>query len=202
MGCFKLPEYLFSELEFIISKFWWCNGKKDEIHWVKCYSLCESKRDVGIGFRHLSSFNLVMLGKQVWHIIEHPDSLPSRLLKAKYFPNCDVFEAMPNPNASFTWKSVFGSIDLVNKGPIWHISNGETVSVWKRNWITGIVNRKLLTLDLFNIEETTVSNFLEVDGLGWDKTLLECVFWECDIEAILQILISKTNSVDTRQCFF
>lgn len=69
MVCFKLPEYLLHELETIISRFWWGDGNKNKIHWVRWDLLCDSKRDGGMGFRDLSSFNLAMQGKQVWQII-------------------------------------------------------------------------------------------------------------------------------------
>lgn len=85
MSCFKLPDYLLTEIESIIAKFWWGNGESRKIHWIKWNDLCESKRDGGMGFRDLRSFNLAMLGKQIWLILHYPDSLLSRVLKAKYF---------------------------------------------------------------------------------------------------------------------
>lgn len=69
-----------------------------------------------MGFRDLESFNLALLGKQVWRIIHFPNSLLSRVLKAKYFPNSDVLEAVPKGNASFTWKSMCAAIPIVRKG--------------------------------------------------------------------------------------
>ena len=117
------------------------DGQKDKIHWVKWDTLCESKRDGGMGFRDLSSFNLAMLGKQVWRIIQQPNSLLSRILKAKYFPICDVIEAKPNPSASFTWKSIMGSIELVKRGIIWHIGDGTSVSIWNDRLVLLIEDR-------------------------------------------------------------
>lgn len=57
-----------------------------------------------------------MLGKQVWRIIHNPDALLSHVLKAKYVPDCDVFDARLTSNCSFTWKSIFGTIDMVRSG--------------------------------------------------------------------------------------
>ncbi|KAL6574838.1 hypothetical protein OROMI_012123 [Orobanche minor] len=56
-----------------------------------------------------------------------------------------------------------------------------------------------LTPDLYDIGDTAVSNFLKPNGLGWDRELLNCVFWKCDIEAILQIPISRGLPTDIRR---
>lgn len=84
MSCFKLSDYLLHELESIISNYWWGDKEKNKVHLVKWQRLCQSKRDGGLGFRDLCSFNLTLLGKQLWCIIHYPNSLLSRILKAKY----------------------------------------------------------------------------------------------------------------------
>ncbi|KAL0298976.1 UNVERIFIED_CONTAM: putative mitochondrial protein [Sesamum radiatum] len=54
-----------------------------------------------MGFRDLQAFNLAMLAKQLWRIISNPDSLLSRVLRARYFPHGQVLEASVR-NPSFT----------------------------------------------------------------------------------------------------
>lgn len=46
-------------------------------------------RGWGMGYRDLSSFNLTMLDKQV-----------PRVLKVKYFSNCDILDTWPNSNSN------------------------------------------------------------------------------------------------------
>lgn len=115
MGCFKLSDYLLSDIESLISKFWWRNCGRDKIHLNKWDKLCNSKRYGGMGFKYLISFNLAMLEKQVWRVIHYPNSLLNRVLKAKYFFHCDIFKATLKSNAYFTWKSIFCAIHLVNQ---------------------------------------------------------------------------------------
>lgn len=40
-----------------------------------------------MGFRDFHSFNLAMLAKQVWRLINEPDSLCARVLRTKYYPD-------------------------------------------------------------------------------------------------------------------
>lgn len=50
-----------------------------KIHWVKWQKLCDYKRDGGMDFWDLCS----------WRIIHYPDASLGRVLKSKYFPNCE-----------------------------------------------------------------------------------------------------------------
>ena len=51
--------------------------------------MCWPKETGGLGFRDLQSFNLAMLAKQGWRLIQNEDSLVSRILRAKYYSNGD-----------------------------------------------------------------------------------------------------------------
>jgi len=41
----------------------------------------------GMSFKDLTAFNLDMLGKQGWKFQTEPNSLVSRIFKARYFPS-------------------------------------------------------------------------------------------------------------------
>ncbi|KAA3461496.1 reverse transcriptase [Gossypium australe] len=87
-------ESLCAELEGIIAKFWWQRGRdKKGIHWCAWKELCSLKEDGGLGFRTLAKFNIALLAKQGWRLINFPNSLLSRVLKEKYYPNSNFYNA-------------------------------------------------------------------------------------------------------------
>ena len=51
------------------------------MHWKSWDKLCVPKDNGGLGFKDLMDFNTAMLGKQLWRLIEKPNTLISRVLK-------------------------------------------------------------------------------------------------------------------------
>lgn len=63
-------------------------NKEHKLHWLSWETLKRPKDNGGLGFRDLHGFNMAMLAKkQGWRIVQSPDSLCGRILRAKYFPS-------------------------------------------------------------------------------------------------------------------
>jgi hypothetical protein len=104
MSCFKLPDSLCDDLNNMFSNFWWGDhDKKNKAHWVRWNKLCLLKTSGGLGFRDLKTFNLVLLEKQGWRLLQQQHSLVFQVLKAKYFPQCDFMKARFGNRPSYAW---------------------------------------------------------------------------------------------------
>jgi hypothetical protein len=96
-----------------------------------------------MGFRDFHSFNLALLAKQVWRLINDPESLCAQVLRAKYYPQGDILKAGPKEGSSFTWQSILAGLVVVKRGHIWRVGNGESINIWQDPWIPSSPSRKL-----------------------------------------------------------
>lgn len=91
-----------------MNRFWWqsSNSNQKGIHWKEWGSLTTHKMMGGLGFKDLHDFNVSMLGKQGWRLLNNQTSLVSRVYKARYYPRCDFLNASIGNNPSFVWRSI------------------------------------------------------------------------------------------------
>jgi len=53
--------------------------KENKMHWLSWEKLKEPKKQGGLGFRDAHTFNIAMLAKQSWRLIQKPDSLCAKI---------------------------------------------------------------------------------------------------------------------------
>ena len=120
-----------------------------------------SKKNRGLGFWDLHFFNQVLLAKQCWRLLKNKDSLVLKIMKGKYYPRSSILEATCGNCPSFAWRSIQGSCDILKKGLIWRIGNGNNIKIWGEKWLPkpttytvqsppNTLNRELLVCDLID----------------------------------------------------
>ncbi|KAI4996801.1 hypothetical protein ZWY2020_052143 [Hordeum vulgare] len=136
MSCFHLSKKMCRNLTSISSKFWWgaMNGER-KVHWIAWPKMCSSKRDGGLGFQDPEAFNQALLAKQAWRILQVPDSLCARVLKARYFKDDSILSATCSAAGSFTFRSILHGRDLLREGLVWRVGTGERINIHHDAWI-------------------------------------------------------------------
>jgi hypothetical protein len=76
----------------MLNSFWWGGGTNNRgIKWLAWDKMAYPKEFEGLGFRNLHLFNMAMVAKQGWKFIMQPDTLVSKIYKARYFPKSSFF---------------------------------------------------------------------------------------------------------------
>ena len=102
MSMFKFPKKICDAINSALAKCWWRQTRNErKIHWIKWGKLCKPKDKARMGFRDIHAFNLAMLAKQAWRLIQGEPSLFFRMYKARYFPYSSFMEEELGSNPSF-----------------------------------------------------------------------------------------------------
>ena len=187
MSVFKLPKGICKSITDEIAGFWWADKEeKKKMHWFAWWKMCVPKKKGGMGFRDLHSYNLAMLAKQCWRLLQNPDSLCARVLSAKYYPDGNILNAGPKKGSSYTWQSIVSGIQTFKRGCIWRVGTGSKINIWRDPWIPSSETRKVITPRgdtlLGKLEE-----LIDPHTVQWDVDLIQSVFPPVDVHRILQI---------------
>ncbi|XP_071723898.1 uncharacterized mitochondrial protein AtMg00310-like [Rutidosis leptorrhynchoides] len=191
MGCFIIPAAILKDIEKAIRCFWWKGSEK--IRWVNWNIMAGSKRNGGMGLRNLTAFNHAMLAKQGWRLMQNPDSLLSRSLKAKYFPFASFQEANLGNNPSLTWRSILKGRETLLKGGIWRIANGDSIRIREDIWHPSI-NLSSQHLDSLQERGITRASQLLREGRSWNFTLLRSILGNQLAQQISSIPTRRSGS--------
>ncbi|KAL0430488.1 UNVERIFIED_CONTAM: putative mitochondrial protein [Sesamum radiatum] len=186
MSCFRLPKTLIQEFQAMAANFFWHDGDRRHIHWLAWNQMCYSKLEGGLGFRNLKAFNLALLAKQLWRLLSRPDSLVCIVLKVKYFPQSHLFDAKLGSRPSYTWQSIFASMDLFRSGCRWRIGSGRSVNIWTDPWLPRTPSFRVITPRLPNALASQEHELINEELRIWDEDLVHSIFWKEDRDLIPQ----------------
>jgi hypothetical protein len=148
-----------------------------------------------MGFRDYETFNQALLAKQGWRLLTKPSSLCARVLKARYFKNCDFRQAPCPGRASATWRGIIHGRELLREGLVWRIGDGTQVSVMKDKWIPRSGAQQPLGQKLEG-KAVQVADLLCNDGKEWNDELLREIFYDGDVSDIKQVPLGGAGTDD------
>jgi len=157
-----LPMRLCDELNSLCARFWWGQiGEERKIHWKSWSALTQSKKVGSMGFRDLRSFNIAMLAKQGWRLLQNQESLVYRCFKARYFPRCSFLEAVDSPHSSYVWKRIMAGQNVLKRGSCWMVADGSSISPLRDKWIPNHPSNKVFFPPNEDQWEWRVSEFID-----------------------------------------
>ncbi|KAG7536410.1 Reverse transcriptase domain [Arabidopsis suecica] len=181
MSCFRLTKHQCQKITSAMSNFWWneCEDKQ-KMHWVSWEKICKSKAQGGLGFRDIGRFNQALLAKQAWRLLDVPTSLLARVYKARYYSQKKFLEATTGYRPSYAWRSIIFGKELLERGLMKVIGNGQSTNIWIDKWLfDGCPRRPMNKESLMDIS-LKVSSLITLQG-DWNLPLLHEFFPPADV---------------------
>ncbi|CAN1122548.1 Putative ribonuclease H protein At1g65750 [Linum perenne] len=166
---------------------------KQSIHWCNAETLCAPKAVGGLGFRDFRYFNLALVGKQAWRILECPDALWVRLLKSLYFPSTDFLSSVKGSRPSWIWSSLCGARPLLSLGAFKVLGDGNNIRISSDPWLPNMPNLMFTGL---SGSHQYVSEWILTNPRGWDWSTIALYCDENHMREIQRIPIGPPGLND------
>jgi hypothetical protein len=196
MGIFKLSNGFCEHYEKLVRNFWWGDDKeRRRVHWTAWDNLTKPRCRGGLGFRDMNLFNQAMLARMAWRLIQHPNSLFARVLKAKYFPNGNILDTVFSTDPSPVWRGVEFGLELLKEGVISRIGDGKNTQILRDQWLPRDSGHKITAMKK-NSRRRWVNQLIDSGTKTWKMDLLHELFYDHDVQAILKIEIPQHDQRD------
>lgn len=145
--------------------------------------------------RVVKDFNLSLLAKQCWRIIQNPDSFWVQALKARYLPHSLWFStSWEGHRASWAWVSLLQARDIIKFGFKWQVCNGKMIvyhNLTRVQWFLLVLLHLVLSLidgetRMWRIDQITP--FINNHTAGSPKFSLNFKF---EYFSVLQVHLTK-----------
>jgi hypothetical protein len=196
MAVFKLSLGFCEQYEKLIRDFWWGDDQNHrKVHWTAWDNLTKPKGKGGLGFRDMHLFNQALLARQAWRLIQKPDSLCAKVLKARYYPHGNILDTVFYADPSPVWKGVEFGLELLKVGIINRIGDGRKTQIMRDQWLPRDSGLKITALKK-NSRKRWVNQLINTEDRSWNTTLLHELFHEHDTQAILRIQLPQQEQAD------
>lgn len=112
-----IPVDVCNKIQRHMNGFWWeIENSSKSVCWMACDRLCNVKEEGDLGFKDLKQFNIAMLAKQDWHLLNDLNPLVTGIMKVKYFPNTNFLSAQLGDNPSYMWRRIIVAQEVMKQG--------------------------------------------------------------------------------------
>ena len=113
------------------------------------------------------------------------------MFKAKYFPNCSIFEAKSS-SGSFVWKSILRLRKLIENGSRRRIGDGKSTRIFKDAWLLNMEGGKVLLNPCVLALDAIVDMLINHQTGWWNVHLIDLCFYSPKVQLIKSLPLCTT----------
>ena len=91
---------------------------------------------------------------------------------------------------SYAWKSILSARDVVRKGMVWRVGNGQSISIREDKWLLDQVCKTVMLPPHSLPPDAKVCNLIDLESGTWKVDQEQQQFTPLDAKLILSILLS------------
>ncbi|XP_026421709.1 uncharacterized protein LOC113317766 [Papaver somniferum] len=173
MATQNISKTILNKLSKIIRNFWWGHNKDTrKMHFLKWEWFNLPKEKEGMGIRSLSDLNHALTEKLAWRFLHEDDSLWAEILRAKYMRNISFWDVKKQPKCSTTLSAMLDSRNVLKKGCLWLVGNGQNIHIYSDPWIPSLNGASPTISEAGNTSITKVNQLMsEVPG-QWNMEII------------------------------
>ncbi|KAL5124322.1 putative ribonuclease H protein [Glycine soja] len=144
-----------------LRRFLWGGGSdQKKIAWIRWETVCLPKERGCLGMKDISTFNLALLGKWKWHLLQNQGELWARVLESKYGGGRGLEEEGRAANESSIWWETLSWMNISSVLPLnprCHFLQHSFVQVagirvkrWQCWWVVVMRNKIVFSNESFN----------------------------------------------------
>ena len=150
----------------------------------------------GLGFRDLELFNMALLAKQGWRLLQFPDLLVAKIFKEKYYPHGSFLDSTLGRQPSYAWRSIYNAKNLLTKGLLWRVGDGTSIKIWTDRWLPTVGSHKVESPVNVLSTDARVCDLLDTNTNWWKTDLVSSIFGVGEAEAICSIPVCPRTRQD------
>uniref|UniRef100_A0A2N9IDR3 Reverse transcriptase domain-containing protein n=1 Tax=Fagus sylvatica TaxID=28930 RepID=A0A2N9IDR3_FAGSY len=192
MSSVLFPKGICNKIDALLRDFWWGKREGKGVLYLKDWSsMCKPKSVGGLGLRRTKDMNAALLAKMGWSMASKEKKLWVNFFAAKYLKGQSFWNIKLSSSASWVWKSVLSSRELLSKGICWKIGDGRGLEAWDNPWIPSLEGFKPSPKSQEARHPLWVSELIINNPPRWDLDKLKNFFDDNTIRAIQEIHLSQ-----------
>jgi hypothetical protein len=120
----------------------------------------------------------------------------ARILKAKYYPNCEFLKAKQPHTTSYSWQSIHKASWLLKKGCFWNIGDGASINIWTDRWIHTHFGSTTWSKKPADTPLQMVNELIDTQNRCWKEDIIHQTFYPHEAKQICSIPITCSDQED------